>query len=93
MILLHIMTTLTNSENKVLTYTNGLIETIPLQLNPSNNYYTTGDDDIIFPKIGSNKVLVLDYTYHMKRSFQNYTINENTLNNYDLEFIFKQHFK
>ena len=82
------MTTLTNSEGKVLTYTNEFIETILLQLNSSNNYYTTGDDDILFIKIGSNKVLVLDYTYHINRNiFQNYTINENTINDYNLEFI------
>ena len=82
------MTTLTNSEGKVLTYTNEFIETILLQLNPSNNYYTTGDDDIIFIKIGSTKVLLLDYTYHINRTiFQNYTINENTINDYNLEFI------
>ena len=32
--------------------------------------------------------MVLDYTYHINRKFfQNYTINENSLNNYDLEFI------
>ena len=42
------MTTLTNSGGKVLTYTDEFIETIVLQLNPSSNYYTTGDDDIIF---------------------------------------------
>ena len=41
------MTTLTNSQGKILNYTE-LTETILLQLNPSNNYYTTGDDDIIF---------------------------------------------
>ena len=82
----YIMTTLTNSEGKVVTYTNELMETILLQLNPSNNYYTSGDDDILFIKIGSNKVLILDYTYHINRNtFQNYTINENSLNNYDLE--------
>ena len=74
---------------KFLTYTNEFIETILLQLNPSNNYYTTGDDDITFIKIGSTKVLLLDYTYHINRNtFQNYTINENALNNYDVEFIF-----
>ena len=82
------MTTLTNSEGKALTCTNELIETILLQLNPSNNYYTTGDDDIISIKIGSTKVLLLDYTYHINRNvFQNYTINENTINAYGLEFI------
>ena len=62
------MTTLTNSEGKVLTYTNEFIETILLQLNSSNNYYTTGDDDIPCIKIGSNKVLRLDYTYHINRT-------------------------
>ena len=53
------MTTLTNSENKVLTYTNALIETILLQLNSSNNFHTTGDNDILFVKIGSNEVFIL----------------------------------
>ena len=61
------MTTLTNSEGKVLTYTNEFIETILLQLNSSNNYYTTGDNDVLCIKIGSNKVLVLDYTHHISR--------------------------
>ena len=59
------MTTLTNSEGKFLTYTNELIETILLQLTSSNNYYTTGDDDITFIKTGSNKALLLDFTYHI----------------------------
>ena len=81
------MTTLTDSEGKVLTYTNELIETILLQLNRSHSYYTSGDDDVLFIKIGFNKVLVLDYTYHISRNiFQNYTINRNSLNSYDLEF-------
>ena len=79
------MTTLTNSEGKVLNYTNEFIETILLQLNSSNNHYTTGDDDILFIKIGSNKVLILDYTNHLNTNiFQNYTINDNLVNNYDL---------
>ena len=87
-ILLYLMTTLTNSEDTILNYTNEFIETILLQLNPSNNYYTTGDDDILFIKIGSNKALVLDYTYHINRHiFQNYTIHGNPLNNCDLECI------
>ena len=82
------MTTLTNSQGKILNYTNELIETILLQLNSSNNYYTTGDDDTLFIKIGSNKVLVLDYTYHINRNiFQNYTINENMVNEYGLEYL------
>ena len=65
-ILLYIPT-LTSSEGKVLTHTNELFETIPLQLNPSNNYYTTGDDNILFIKISSNKVLLLDCTCHINR--------------------------
>ena len=82
------MTTLTNSEGKILNYTNEFIETILLQLNSSNNYYTTGDDDVLFIKIGSTKVLLLDYTYHINRTiFQNYNINENTINAYGLEFV------
>ena len=82
------MTTLTNSEGKILNYTNEFVETILLQLNSSNNYYTTGDDDVIFIKIGSTKALLLDYTYHINRNiFQNYIINENIINNYGLEFI------
>ena len=81
------MTTPTNSEGGVLTYTDELIETILSQLTSSNNYYTTGDDDILFIKIGSNEVLVLDYTYHMNRDIlQNFKTNENSLN-YGLEFI------
>ena len=68
------MTTLTNSEGKVLTCTDELIEAILLQLKSSNNYYTTGDNDVLFIKIGYNKVLILDYTYHINRNiFQNYT--------------------
>ena len=63
--LLYIMTTLDHSEGKFLTYTNEFIEAILLQLNSSNNYYTTGDDDIIFIKIGSDKALLLDCTYHI----------------------------
>ena len=83
------MTTLAaNSEGKVLTYTGECIETVLLQLNSTNNYYTSGDDDILFIKMGSNKVFVLEYTYHINRNnFQNYTINENTINDYSLEFI------
>ena len=39
-------------------------------------------------KISSNKVLALDYTYHIKRIiFQSYTINGNTINDCNLEFI------
>ena len=82
------MTTLTNIEGKVLTYTSELIETIPLQLNPSNNYYTTGGDYIIFIKIGSTKALLLYYTCHINRIiFQNCTINEHTISDYNLETL------
>ena len=42
------MTALTNSEGEIVTYTSEFLETILLQLNSSNNYYTTGDDDAIF---------------------------------------------
>ena len=59
------MTTLTNSEGKVLTHTNDLVETILLQLNHSSNYYTSGDDYVEFIKIGSTRVVLLDYTYHI----------------------------
>ena len=62
------MTTLTNSEGKISNYTNELLETILLHLNSSNNCYTTGNDDVIFIKIGSIKVLLLDYTYHINRT-------------------------
>ena len=56
-------------------------KTISLQLNSSNNYYTAGGHNIIFIKIGSNKLLLLDHTYHMNGNiFQNYTINENMIN-------------
>ena len=84
------MTTLTNSEGKALTYTNEFIETILLQLNSSNNYYTSGDDGVLCIKIGSHKVLILNHTHHVNRNiFHNYSINENTTNDYNLEFIFK----
>ena len=87
-ILSYIMTTLANSEGEVLTYTNELVETILLLLNSSNNYYTSGVHDVLFIKIGSNKVLILDHTYHINKSiFQNYTINGNTVSGYSLEFI------
>ena len=79
------MTTFTNSEGKLLTCTNDCLETVILQLNSSNDYYTSGEHDIIFIKIGSNKILILDYTYHINRKvFQTYTINEHIINNYDL---------
>ena len=82
------MTTLTNSEGNIITYTNEFIETILLQLNSSNNYDTTGDNEIIFIKVGSTKLLILDYTYHINRNiFQNYAIKENLVNPFGLEFV------
>ena len=79
------MATLTNSEGTVLTYTNEFTETILLQLNSSNTYYTSGDDDIMFIKIGSNKVLLLGKTYHINRNIsQSYSINVNLVNKCDL---------
>ena len=41
------MTTFTNSEGLIITHTNELSETTLLQLNSSNNYYTSGEHDII----------------------------------------------
>ena len=74
------MTTLTNSEGLVITYTNELLETIMLQLNSSNNY-TSGEHDLIFIKITSNNMLILVYTYFINRNtFQNYTINGHIIN-------------
>ena len=62
------MTTLTNSKGNSLTYTNYCIETILLELNSSDSYYTSGNDDIIFLEIGSTKALLLYYTYHIHSS-------------------------
>ena len=62
------MITCTNSEGKLLTYTNASLETICLQLDSSNNYYTSGGQYTIFIKIGSNKMLILYYTYHINRT-------------------------
>ena len=43
----------------------------------SNNYHTPGEHDIIFIKIGSNNILLLDHTYHISRHiFQNHTLME-----------------
>ena len=54
------MTSLTNSEGRVLTSTNELLETILLQLNSRNSYSTSGEHDTIFTKIGSNILLLPD---------------------------------
>ena len=74
------MITLINSEGEVLDYTNELVETILLQLNSSNNCYTAGDDDVLFIKIGSKKVFVLYYTYHINMYFPESCKNENLVN-------------
>ena len=43
---------------------------------------------LLFTKIGSKRLLILDYTYVINRNmFQNYTINENLINSYDLELM------
>ena len=82
------MATLTNSEGRVSTYTNELLETSLLQLNSPIDSYTTGEHNTIFIKTGSNNALLLDHTYHINRHiFRNYTINEHTINDYTLEFI------
>ena len=79
------MTSLTKSEGGVLTYTNEYLETILLQLNSSNNYYTSGEHNIICIKIGSNKLLLLDHTYHIHRNIsQNHTTNEKIINIYNI---------
>ena len=71
------MTTFTNSKGLVITHTSELLETIVLQMNSSNNYYTSGKHDTIFIKVGSNQILLLDYTYHINiYIFPNYTINK-----------------
>ena len=41
------MTTFTHSEGNILTYTYELLETILLQFNSSDTYYTSGENDII----------------------------------------------
>ena len=72
----YIMATFTKSEGLVTTHTNDCLETVLLQLNASNTYYTTGGNNIIFIKLGFNNTLCLDHTYHMNRHiFQKCTIN------------------
>ena len=44
------MITLSNDQGKLLNCTNEFVETILRQLSSSNNYYTTGGDDITFIK-------------------------------------------
>ena len=55
------MTTFTNPEGLAITHTNEFSETVLLQLSSSNNYYTSGEHDIICIEIGSNKILILYY--------------------------------
>ena len=74
------MTTLTNSEGEILTYTNAFIETILLQLIQVINITQLGMAILYLLKSVFNKVLLLVYTYHMNRTtFQNYTIHETRL--------------
>ena len=43
---------------------------------------------ILFIKLGFKQILVLGYSYHINRTiFQNYTTNENTVNDCNLEFV------
>ena len=78
------MATVTNSQGLIITHTNECLETVLLQLNASNTYYTSGENDIICIKVGYVYVLRLDHTYHSNRNrFQNYTMNEHTINNYE----------
>ena len=42
------MTPCTHSERLVITHTNEFLETILLQLNSSNTYYTSGEHDSIY---------------------------------------------
>ena len=70
------MSTFANSEGLVITHTSELLETILLQMNSNNTYYTSGEYIIIFITTGSDEVLILGYTYHINRNiFQNYTIS------------------
>ena len=62
------MTAFTNSEGLVITHTNECLETILLQLNSSNNFYTSGEHDNILIKIGSNRLLLLGCTYFINRN-------------------------
>ena len=87
---MNIRTTFTNPEGLMVTYANEFLEASLLQLNSSNNYYTSGEHDIIFIKIGSSSILILDCTYFINRdNFQNEIIDGNIISNYDLEFSFK----
>ena len=82
------MTPFINPGGFVITYTSEFSETILSQLNLSNNCYTSGEHAIIFNKIGSNKMLISDYTYFINLNiFQNCTINENIIKSYDLELM------
>ena len=68
----YVMTTFTNSDGIILTYTNEFLETVLLQLNSSNSYYTSGEHDMICINMCSNKQLMLGYTYFINRNiFQN----------------------
>ena len=79
---------ITNSEGLVITYTNGLLETSLLQLNSSNNYYTSGEHYIVFIRIVSNKILNLDYSYVINRNIFSKLYNKrNTVNDCSVEFI------
>ena len=56
------MATFTNSEGKLLTYTNEFLETVLLQLNSSNNYYTSGEHDTTCIRTGCRNI---DFRLHL----------------------------
>ena len=71
----------------LITHTSEFPEAILLQLSASSIYHTSGENDIILLKVGSDEVLILVYTFHTDRHiFQNYTLNDNLINDGDSEF-------
>ena len=81
-------TTLLNSEGYTHNYTNEQLELILVGLSSSNTYYTNGKNDIIFVKLDTSRLLLLDFTYHINRNiFQNYTIQHDSVKPYNLEFV------
>ena len=68
------MTTFTNPVGLAITHTTEFAETNPLQLNPSINYYTSGQNHVIFAKINYNKTLNSRlYITYLPKYTSNYT--------------------